>query len=146
MFELLRGKKAGLMALVACICMFSVLAMPACSSSTQHRIMTTVCQECEDEGVETYEVEQPVGSKKSGGTVIIQADEPVYLCNPVFTSKNGSSYIPYAVSRYNMNDGEVKVTLKPGVYAFCLDRGDSSIGKLVVVSEDYSDVPEIKLK
>ena len=85
MFELLRGKKAGLMALVACICMFSVLAMPACSSSTQHRIMTTVCQECEDEGVETYEVEQPVGSKKSGGTVIIQADEPVYLCNPVFT-------------------------------------------------------------
>ena len=45
-----------------------------------------------------------------------------------------------------MNDGEVKVTLKPGVYAFCLDRGDSSIGKLVIVSEDYSDVPEIKLK
>ena len=44
------------------------------------------------------------------------------------------------------NDGEVKVTLKPGVYAFCLDRGDSSIGKLVIVSEDYSDVPEIKLK
>lgn len=127
-------------------CVLSCVLLASCSSGSQHQIMTSPCEECEEKGVETFEVERPAGSVTSSGTIIVQADEPVYLCNPVFTSKNGSSYIPYAISRYNMVDGEVKVHLSPGTYAFCLDRGDSSIGKVVVVSEESTDTPEIKLK
>ena len=106
--------------------------------------MVNPCEECAD--AETYEVEVPAGSLTSCGTVVIRSEEPVYLCEPVFTNKKGSTYIPYAKSRCNMRQGEVTINLQPGVYAFCLDRGDSSIGKVVVVREDSKNIPEIDFK
>lgn len=126
--------------------LMTIVILFGCGASTQHKMVTHECEECKKKGVEIYEVEEPIGAIKTGSEFVVKADEEVYLCRPQFTTERGAKYIPFKSAVFDMKNGEVLLHLKPGVYALCLDRGDSCVGQLVVVSEDCTDSPEIELK
>lgn len=122
------------------------LALAGCSHA-DHQIVTQGCADCHGDVPQTYEVEDPEGAVKSCGAVVVRAEGEVAVCEPRFTDEKGASYVPVSRSVCKAVDGTVTLALEPGVWAICQDDGDGgSVGKLVIVSQDCTEVPTVKLK
>ncbi len=126
---------------------FIVALCCAGCSKTGHQIVTQSCGDCHRDVPETFEVESPKGAIESCGAVVVSAEDEVVICKPVFTDEEGTMYVPVSKAVCNPTNGTATLALDPGVWAICKSDGDeASIGKLVIVTEDSTEIPTIKLK
>ena len=123
------------------------LSLSGCHKGAQHQIVdpTENCTTCHGEK-QTFDNTAHNDALQSNGTVHVKADATqLIVCKPVFTSSDGSAWTPIRDHVVAAPNGEADVTLPEGVWAICVDKGDSSTGKIVVVTADAAEGGEITL-
>ena len=129
-------KKATL--LTACvICSFVLTGTLVGCSGNNHQIISTTqdCLTCHGSGKETYEVASPSSAKTTEGKVVVKTSaESLVICNVVFTSSDGSSYVPESYKTVAVSNGQAEIELEAGIWAICIDEGSSS--KSVLISSN----------
>lgn len=124
----------------ACFSIFALgltLTLCACSQANSHEILTSqeTCSDCHSD-------EKPVYSATSSDTALIcdtrvtveTEESHVVLCEPLFINEEASSFVPKELKRYPVQDGQVVISgLDSGLWALCVDYGDSSKGVLINV-------------
>lgn len=143
-----RRRARVLAAATAALVLASTVALAGCShKGTHHQIVDANedCTTCHGEK-QTFDSTAHNDAVQSNGTVHVTADATqLVVCKPVFTSSDGSAWTPIRDHTVPAPNGEADVALPEGVWAICVDKGDSSIGKIVVVSPDASEGGDITL-
>lgn len=124
-------------------------ALVGCSAG-QHQVIdpNEPCSSCHSEEKDTYEwgVDVPASVVESGPRVTVRADaRAVSVCTPTFTSENGSSYVPVQVTTATLSGGEAVVELEDGLWALCVDEGDTARAQLVHVDSDADAAAVVEL-
>lgn len=124
-----------------------LLGMFGCAPS-QHQIIGTneSCVTCHADGKTTYEVGTPFDVVQTGSTVMVntQADSLV-VCTPTFTSEDGSHYVPVQVTVVKVEGQEKSIELEDGLWALCVDEGDTARTKLVSVNSSRTESAVVEL-
>ena len=72
----------------------------------------------------------PLNVEESGSRVTVETDaETIAICRPVLTTEDGSSFVPEKVSEVSVVDGQATVELEDGLWALCVDEGDTARAK-----------------
>ncbi|WP_080797322.1 hypothetical protein [Arabiibacter massiliensis] len=134
----------------ACSIVVGALLLAGCSSAAQHQVVGAgeECSSCHSEEKAVYErgADVPSGAVESGIRVAVSSDaDAVSVCVPRFTAEDGSRYVPVEASRMALDAGSATLELEEGLWAICVDDGDSARAQLVRVDPSRSDSAEIKL-
>ena len=90
------------------------------------------CSSCHSDEKTTYEVAAPKNITEAGGKVIVRTSaDKLVVCEVKFTSEDGSRYVPVNHSTANVENGEAVIAPGEGIWAICIDEGDSSKSVLV---------------
>ena len=124
--------------LTACaVCSFAFAGTLVGCSGNGHQIISTSqdCLTCHSSGKETYEVASPSSAKTTEGKVIVKTSaESLVVCTVIFTSSDGSSYVPENYKTVSVSNGQAEIELAAGIWAICIDEGGSS--KSVLISSN----------
>lgn len=124
------------LACAACLALSAVL-LAGCAGENRHQVISAgeTCASCHSEEKPVFEgVEVPASAVRSDGGVTVKADAPsVSVCRPVFTETDGSSYVPEESASAALADGQAVLELEEGLWALCVDEGDTARAKLVHV-------------
>lgn len=135
---------------VVCALGAGALLLPGCSGAAQHQVIGAgeECSSCHSEEKALYErgAEAPAGATESGPIVAVSADaDAVVVCVPRFTSEDGSRYVPVESSRAALEGGSAMLELEAGLWAICVDEGDTARARLVHVDPTRSDSGSVEL-
>ena len=136
----MRKTRAVCLALCLLGAMFAMCVLSGCSGNN-HQIIgaSQDCLTCHADGKETFDVSSPSGAKETSGKVIVKTSaDSIAICHVTFTSADGSSYVPKSYNTTNVSNGQAEITLEEGIWAICIDQGDSSKSVLVKSSGDAS--------
>ncbi|MBE6466075.1 hypothetical protein [Denitrobacterium detoxificans] len=139
-------RSATLFACLSAAALMCALFLGGCGPKG-HQIVspTKECTSCHGEKT-TYGTTAHNDALHSNNTVTVSTKaDKVSVCTPLFTSADGTAYTPILDHVENVEGGKVTLQLDDGVWAICLDNGDSSVGQIVVVSSDESDSATITL-
>lgn len=135
-------------AVSAALLLATGLVLAGCShKGTQHQIVdaSESCTTCHGEK-QTFDTTAHSDAIQSNGTVHVKTDATqIVVCKPVFTSSDGSAWTPIRDHAVAVPNGQADVELSEGIWAICVDNGDSSTGKIVVVSSDAAEGGDITL-
>lgn len=125
------------------------LALVGCSPA-QHQVIEAGedCRGCHSEEKPTYEpgAEKPSNAVESGSRVTVETDAgTIAICRPVLTAEDGSSFVPEKASEVPVVDGQATVELEDGLWALCVDEGDTARAKLVHVDSSSASGAVVKL-
>lgn len=135
--------------LFACLCaaaLMCALFLGGCGPKG-HQIVSTnqPCTSCHGEKT-TYGTTAHNDALHSNNTVTVKTSAgKISVCTPLFTSSDGTAYTPILSYVEPVTNGSVTLQLDDGVWAICIDKGDSSVGQIVVVSSDEPDSAMITL-
>lgn len=122
-------------------------ALAGCTKSG-HQIVDQgqQCTQCHGEKT-TYDDTAHSDAIHTNSTFTVKTSkaDQVVVCDPKFTSSDGTAYTPIRIKNVPLQNGQATVTLDDGIYAICIDQGDSSIGRIVVVDASVSDSAEVTL-
>ncbi len=98
------------------------------------------CESCHSEK-QTYDVSEPKDAITCGNTITVETDaESVAVCAPIFTSEDGSAYVPELRSQAKVENGTASIELDEGTYAICLINGSKvEKSQIVTVKEGASE-------
>ena len=124
-------------------------ALAGCSPA-QHQVIESgeECRGCHSEERPAYEwsAGMPLNVEESGSRVTVETDaETIAICRPVLTTEDGSSFVPEKVSEVSVVDGQATVELEDGLWALCVDEGDTARAKLVHVDSSSASDAVVKL-
>ena len=124
-------------------------ALAGCSPA-QHQVIESgeECRGCHSEEKPTYEwsAEKLSNVAESGSRVTVETDAAsIAVCRPVLTAEDGSSFVPERVSEASVVDGQADVELEDGLWALCVDEGDTARAKLVHVDSSSASGAVVKL-
>lgn len=125
------------------------LALAGCSPA-QHQVIESgeECRGCHSEDRPTYEWDagMSLNAVESGSHVTVETDAAsIAVCRPVLTAEDGSSFVPEKVSEVPVVDGQAAVELEDGLWALCVDEGDTARAKLVHVDSSSASGTVVKL-
>lgn len=123
--------------LTAAVAGMTMLA--GCSGGNTHQIIAAGqdCSACHSDEKATFEVAQPKDAAETSGEVIVKTSAgKLVVCEVVFTSEDGSSYVPVQHSTVTVADGQASITLDEGTWAVCIDEGGSSKSVLVTATSN----------
>lgn len=127
----------------------AALSLPGCSPA-QHQVIdeNQACVSCHADDKASRLVEGapvPSTAMESGSELTVRTSEAsVVVCRPEFASEDGSYYVPVQVSTAKV-DGEAVLKLEDGLWAICIDEGDTARSQLVRVdsASDAAAVVEL---
>lgn len=125
-----------------------LLALPGCAAGP-HQVIgaNDECPTCHSDQKATYEVDAgTVNAAQAGSTVAVetQASE-IAVCRPTFTAQDGSYFVPVEVRTVPVVDGRATVELEDGLWALCIDKGDTATSMLVSADSSFAANTNIAL-
>ena len=91
------------------------------------------CTSCHEEKT-TYEVSNPKDAMTVGNELQIKTSaSTVIACKPIFTSEDGSSYVPQRSTQATARDGQATLTLEDGIWAICAAEDDKVTAEKIVI-------------
>lgn len=138
-----------MLAAAACALVFAAVSTAGCTAA-QHQVVGSgeSCSSCHSEEKAVFDlgVEPPAGTIESGSSVTVKTDARVVaVCEPAFTAQDGSSFVPTEASSVTVVDGEAVVQLQDGLWALCVDEGDSARARLVQADSGNSEAVVVEL-
>lgn len=126
-----------------------LVALTGCSAA-QHQIIDAGqdCKACHSEEKPTYEggAGVPADVVESGAQVTVETDAAsIVVCRPVFTSEDGSTFVPEKASSAPVSGGRATVELEDGLWALCVDEGDTARAQLIHVDSSSASTAVVKL-
>lgn len=126
---LLRGVSAVLLTL------FCSAALVGCGGHNTHQLVgdSSECGTCHSDEKVIYEgVLVPSSAVDVGTTVEVKTKHnAVYVSIPLFTSGNGSTFVPLIYQRIPAENGIATITLEPGTWVLSVDDGETAESILV---------------
>lgn len=122
------------------------LSLSGCAAGA-HQIVESEgeCVSCHSDSHEFYDVDASSKATSVSASVEVTADaEEIAVCKPLFTSEDGSYYVPLMQRTFSVEGGIAKVELEPGTWVLAIDKGESAVSKLVTVSGDGATSIELK--
>lgn len=141
------AKAAGASAALA----LALAALVGCAGGS-HQVIgaNESCASCHSEERETFDwgVAVPAGTVESGPSVTVKARgdaSSVSVCVPAFTAEDGSAFVPVEAAKVAVSGGEAVVELEDGLWALCIDEGDSARSRLVHVASTSGEAAVVEL-
>lgn len=130
--------------------LLATLLFAGCSGSAQHQVVSAVgeCSSCHSEEKPLFEwgVSVPEDTVESASSVTVSADaDEVVVCVPRFTVEDGSRYVPVEAARAALDGGTATFELEEGLWAICVEEGDTARARLVHVDPSRADAASIEL-
>lgn len=122
------------------------LSLAGCAAGP-HQIIESEgqCVDCHSDSHEIYDVDASSKATAVASTVDVTADaDEVVVCKPLFTSEDGSYFVPLSQRTFSVEGGVAKVELEPGTWVLAIDKGETAVSKLVTVSDDGAASIELK--
>ncbi|RNL48375.1 hypothetical protein [Paraeggerthella hongkongensis] len=133
------------------VCALAVFAaaLSGCTSG-QHQVIDAneACVSCHPDGkaVRFWGADVPADVIESGTAVTVRTDAvSVLVCEPAFTSEDGSSFVPVLDSAVSTRGEETIVRLADGLWALCTDHDGSVRAQLVHVSSSSPHAAVVEL-
>ena len=131
----------------AALPLMGAVTLAGCSGASQHQVIdrNVACSSCHSDEKPVYEgATVPSETVESGSRVQVKTSGAAVavVARPVFTAEDGSGFVPVIDSTVALDGGEAVVELEDGLWALCLDEGDTARAKLVRV-DSAGDAPAV---
>lgn len=137
-----------LSAIVAFLLISSAI-LAGCSKHNSHQLVNKMseCPSCHTGEIVVYDDIIPPSSAVDVGSMVEVKTKhnAIYVCTPLFTSADGSTFVPLIQKRVKAENGVATVRLEPGVWALAVDNGETANSILVECLPEITTTKKISL-